>query len=337
MRTITKTFIHPSDGLEMKYSVDIYAPKGTLLVSTIRGNLGHKQATGDDRKYSIELHNAITWEKMILDGVTTIPAYINRFPNADWLSRERMHVTSPRIRENFIKSRYLEQDDDSGIGNIVDFWLEDEFFKEYGYSFIESSSSTPEHGKGHPVIVFDKVITDKDYYETCLKAWIWVYAEHADRSISSCNELSFHKKGSKIHIVGNICPLSVYHEEFVAPYENHVERLRVERLRKREANKNKRSSGGTKNRYVQVASENILRDLSTLSAGSGDRHTELLRSGMLLAGFANADWHDFDTSGFQADIIDACKQNGYVADYGESSVQRTLLNWDTVPAMDEPN
>ena len=330
-------FTHPSDGKIIPYNIDVYAKNGRLLLSVIRGNLGNKRATGTNRHYALELHNAVTWAEMIESGATSVPAYIQRWPSRDWLPIQRWHVKTPRIRENFIEVCYLEQDDDTGEPDTVEFWLNDDFFKNYGYAFIESTNSTKDAQKGHPFVVFDQDITDRDLYEEMLRAWIWHYQEHADKAINSCNEISYHKKGSKLHIVGNVCPLDIFEETFLEPYREYIEtekrKIAQRKRRRKKAVPHKKDYTN----YVKVVHDNLIQELENTSEGTGERHETLLKVGLKLAMLAQADWHNVDTSGWEDDIMSACMSNGYVSKYGEESVTRTLLLWDSVDSWEIPD
>jgi len=238
MKTERRTFTH-KDGSTTPYDVKIYATDGKLIMNTIRGDLGHKQATKGDEKrtYAIEQHNAKTWAKMIKDGATTCPPYAPRWPEKDgdtaWLHKQR-NVSTPRLQENFMFARFIEKEDDSQTPDPVGFWINDEFFSKYGYAFIESSNSTPDAQKGHPFIVFDRDITDRELYEEMLRAWVHYYGSRADGAITSSNELSFHKGGGGTnHIVGNICPLAVFDDVILKPYRAHVEQVAIEQQEQR--------------------------------------------------------------------------------------------------------
>ncbi len=339
MDITTHKYIHPSDGLEMTYKVHNYAKNGRMLISTIRGDdLGYKQATGEARTYQIERHNAVSWAAMIHQGVTTVPPYVSRFPSS-WLPVSRQHLKTPRIRENFLKCCYLESDDDTGDNKTVDFWHNDPFFSKYGYSFIESSSSTSSAQKGHPFLVFDIDREDRLLYEDAMKAWIFYYGDRADRTITSSNRLSYHKVGSKNHILGHICPFEVYRKTFLVPYYDHIDNVRIQRGRQRAKKRRDipvyNGVNSTRlNKYARVVFNNLIEELANASAGN--RHYKLINNGYKLGMLANAEWHNIDPYDIISAITDACVMNGYTGQYGKEDVLSTLRIWESLDGWELP-
>ncbi len=335
MTTLTATkdvFIHPIDGKKIPYSVKEYAPEG-FLICTERGDLGFKQATGKGRQYAIERHNFETWQQLVREGATTVPPYCPRWPG-EWLPDSRK-VKIPRIRENFMQAQFLEQDDDRQTPDVVDFWLNDPFFSQYGAAFIESSSSTPDKQKGHPFVIFDQPVTDRELYEEMLRAWVWKYngiePGCADKAITSSNELSYHKPGSVIHALGNVCPLDVYFETFVKPYRAHVAKVEEDREKKRKKelakarkliDANLTSTDATDvTRYTVAQWDGLVRWFAGLPNG---RHGALLSLGVHWGSLQASPWAAaaIQTIGHPLTaVIAAARSNGYYDQYAHSDTE----------------
>lgn len=235
-------------------------------------------------------------------------------------------VKTPKHIENFVSMQVMTFDDDSGEGNVVLFWLKDEFFKKYGWAFVESVNSTPDKQKGHPTFIFDKPITDPALYKECLQAFCTAYPRldwlvNIDRTI-------YNAEGATVHMIGNVCPFDVFEKTILEPYRKaEAEKqaaIDAEKARKQAEWEKLKAQGKTISSSLEEAWLsgwlNWLFDkvANTQSGGNPSRNGAIYWAGRSIAGAKNTTWAQPYGKLFidiERRIVEAAAANGYLQDY----------------------
>ncbi len=244
-------------------------------------------------------------------------------------------VTTPKHLENFISRQELTADDDSAAPGVIEFWLNDEWFSEYGYAFVESVNSRPEAEKGHPTIIFDTPITDPAIYKEAMKAIKYRY-----RRLDPLNNIDrtiYNAEGATVHSLGNICPFDVFERDILLPYRQHVADViarnkadlatrQTEYLEARAAGLAVTDSDAIE-KYLIRTVDGVINWLATRPEA---RHKALFSAGVMIGRLLAADWtspynHLLNVDGA---IIQATLTNGYYGSYAntDNEILRTFAD-----------
>ena len=245
-------------------------------------------------------------------------------------------VKTSKHRENFISRQELTADDDSKEPGVIDFWLHDSFFVRYGWAFVESVNSQPGMAeKGHPTLIFDRLILDPDLYKLCAKAFIWKYPR-VDKSVHNIDRTIYNAQKARVHLLDNICPFDVFEQEILEPYRAHL--AEVEARRKAEAQrrqaelKKARQEGRIRKdapaieKYLQASLDGIF---DFVVRQTDNRHSAIFWAGGRIGALEAAPWtmgHHHLLDEVDTRIVDACRANSYI-DHphgGEQEILRTF-------------
>ena len=278
-----------------------------------------------------ETHSLATFEKdVISQGWPYTMVHLKRAPEET--GADLRGCTTPKNLDNFVSVQVATWDDDSKQKGVINGWLRDSFFSQYGWAFVESASSTSEQQKGHPTIIFDSPITSKDLYKECLEAFCWRHSRldpltNADRTI-------YNAEGAKIHMLGNICPFTVFVEKILTPYreqkrvaETKAVEDKMRRLIEWENAPKSEKMGDNLAVYVTRSIEGMMDWLAKQSSG---RNRALNWVGYTVKGFELADWvpaecHSIISSAEEL-AVGACHANGYTDEYGGEKEARRVFN-----------
>jgi len=297
------------------------------VILAVRRNTGYKQATGDNLAYTTERHDIDSFVALVADGCTYSQSYVQRWPRQFPLDHPKRNAASPRQFENaYVDGRanciILTLDDDSKKPGVIDRWFSDPFFGQHGSLFIESSSSLSGAEKGHPVLWLKKTPAfdnNPQLLQDCIKAFQWHYKATTDAAPTSTVSLLFNKIGANIHPVGTWdtpCKFNVFNRVILRPY---IEAQDALRLRLETAAKNAVPFVGDAAEYLNATIASIAADLA---ATTESRHKPLYMAAARFGSLIVAGWTDDVSAEMPQAIIDACIDNGYVAEYGEASMTR---------------
>lgn len=265
---------------------------------------------------------------------------------------DKRDVRTPKHIENFTSMQVLTFDDDSGEGDVVKFWLNNAFFKQYGWAFVESASSKSEHQKGHPTFIFDKPVTDPDLYKRCLMAFCTAYPR-LDWLVDITRTI-YNGEGATVHRLDNICPLDVFVREIVEPYVAEEARKQVA-IDKRQAEQ--RAEWERQKAAGKTVSSNLAeawlagwldwvfdKVANTRSGGNPSRNGAIYWAGRSIAGAQGASWTQPYGALFgdvNQRIVAAASTNGYLEDYANGQPREILRIFDRGVAkggeeLDEP-
>lgn len=234
-------------------------------------------------------------------------------------------VVTPKHAENFVSSQLLTGDDDRAQPGVIQEWLDDPFFGRYGWAFVPSVNSKPNAEKGHPILIFDKPITDIALWRECLKAFRWRYPQ-LDKGMENpvlvyCNPR--HAKVRLVNGVDGICPFEVFKCEILQPYRKCKASLQAERrLEVGESSAENPISNMRANQYVQKAIRAVLQEVA--SAEKGQRHIILRDKSKRIGHLLAASWHDVSMPHIQDELFYWACVNGYVADHNEAAARQTI-------------
>jgi hypothetical protein len=234
-------------------------------------------------------------------------------------------VSTPKHYENWLGRQELTGDDDSGAPGVIDFWLRDDWFKQYGFAFVESVNSKPGQAeKGHPTIIFDRPVIDLALYKECMKALAFKY--YRLDPLSNADRTWFNAEGARVHKLGNICPWVVFERDILQPYRDHqAEQLgkrRAERKRQQAAYKEAQRTGRTDDGddaiddYIKATLEDTFNWLATRPRG---RHAALYAAGVRVGRLRAAEWAPWvPFANIENEAIRATHANGYFNAYAHS-------------------
>jgi hypothetical protein len=265
---------------------------------------------------------------------------------------DKRDVKTPKHIENFTSMQVLTFDDDSGEGDVVKFWLNNAFFKQYGWAFVESASSKPDHQKGHPTFIFDKPVIDPDLYKRCLMAFCTAYPR-LDWLVDITRTI-YNGEGATVHRLDNICPLDVFVREIVEPYVAEEARKQAA-IDKRQAEQRaewerQKAAGKTVSSSLEEAWLAGWLDwvfdkvANTRSGGNPSRNGAIYWAGREIAGAQKTTWTQPYGALFgdvNQRIVAAASTNGYLEDYANGQPHEILRIFDRGIAkggeeLDEP-
>lgn len=233
-------------------------------------------------------------------------------------------VTTPKHTENFLSLQVLTFDDDSKAPNVVNGWLGDKFFSQYGFAFVESvNSESGTAEKGHPTIILDAPITDPELAKECLEAFL--YRHKRLDPLKNIDRTIYNAEGARVHLLGNICPFVVYEQYILKPYRKYLatkerEALEIEIRRQVEFENAPQSeiddSDDAIRIYIQKSLDGIFDYVSRTASG---RNGLINWAGYRVAGLQKAHWtsdHQDLFTDVEQRIADAAAVNGYSSEYG---------------------
>lgn len=241
-------------------------------------------------------------------------------------------VTTPKHTENFLSMQILTFDDDTKTQGVVNGWLNDSFFSQYGFAFIESVNSVAgEAEKGHPTIILDAPITSPDLFKECLEAFLFRHKrldplKNIDRTI-------YNAESARVHLLGNICPFVVYEERILRPYRQHLaqkerEALELEIRRQVEfEHKPQEEIDESENAiraYIQKSLDGIFDYVARTQSG---RNGLINWAGYRAAGLQKAHWtneHQDLFNNLEQRIASAASANGYSKEYGHGKDDESI-------------
>ncbi len=127
--------------------------------------------------------------------------------------------STPRVTENFISMQMIFLDDDRAQPGVIDEWMNDEFFLNYGAFLYESASSQPEAEKARAAFLIDKPIKDGDLFKEIQKALMYRYP-FVDQSTHDITRVWYGSENAPIYLsrLGNILPFEILENEILTPY-----------------------------------------------------------------------------------------------------------------------
>ena len=252
---------------------------------------------------------------------------------------DKRDVKTPKHIENFTSMQILTFDDDSGEGDVVKFWLNNAFFKQYGWAFVESASSKPDHQKGHPTFIFDKPVTDPGLYKRCLMAFCTAYPR-LDWLVDITRTI-YNGEGATVHRLDNICPLDVFVREIVEPYVAEEVRKQVaidkRQVEQRAEWERQKAAGKTVSSNLAEAWLAGWLDwvfdkvANTRSGGNPSRNGAIYWAGRSIAGARGTSWTQPYGALFgdvNQRIVAAASTNGYLEDYANGQPREILRIFD---------
>jgi hypothetical protein len=245
-------------------------------------------------------------------------------------------VKTARITENFLSQQVIFLDDDRQQPGVVDSWLHDPFFCQYGAFFYESASSRPGAEKGRAGFILDRPITDRGQLKRVQKALMWRYP-HVDQSTHDVTRIWYGAEGSQIHKIGQVLPWSVLEREVLQPYglmltEREVQAEQQRQQHRAELEKAQQegrvdNDPGSLAHYLAKTLDGIFNFVAGQQHG---RHRAIFWAGVKVGEFTAASWaapHRAELADVDHRIIAAARANGYHQDHAhgqDSEVLRTF-------------
>lgn len=248
---------------------------------------------------------------------------------------DKRGVKTPKHTENFVSMQVVTFDDDSGEGNVIEFWLNDEFFSRYGWAVVESASSKPDEQKCHPTFIFDVPVTNVVSYKECLQAFCTAYPRldwliNADRTI-------YNGEGATVHVIGNVCPFSDFERVILTPYRQAEAEKRAiieaKQKQKRDEWEKQKAEGKTVSANLKEAWLDGWLDwvfdkvTNTRSGGNPSRNGAIYWAGRTIAGAQRTTWtqpYSALFSNAEGRIVAAATTNGYLEDYANGQEREIL-------------
>lgn len=308
-----------------------------LAVSrTYRNKEGYQAGKGYklNTSFQTEAHTPESFiEQVVNPGWPYTMVHLKRSPQETGAAARG--VTTPKHTENFISRQELTGDDDSEAPGVVEFWLNDPFFSQHGFAFVESVNSIPgEAEKGHPTIIFDRPIIDPVIYKAAAKALAWKYPR-LDSGIHNLDRIIFNAQGARVHLLGNICQWETFNREVLQPYLFHLEEEKArEEARRQQLQAGRQELPASDDRLEEYARKSIQGILDRVAtARDGERHNIIRWAGVTLGGLKAAEWVKPGLLDYiQDDVLKAAQQAG---GYNDAEVLRTF-EWGFTTGQGKP-
>lgn len=315
-------------------------PPGERLLVDINPHYTNKIKPGDSQFWNFNMSfqtQRLTVEEL---GENVRRGYAWTAPHAKVQhTKPNGRLTTYRVKRNVTGVQLLALDSDTeDARSAFTWWLADPFTATHAAFLHTSASHTEDAPRCRIVFALDELLEPGEA-ELALAAFVWRYP-HIDKSCVDASRLFYGAKGCAIAMLANRLPVDVLRAEIIGPYQRHLDAQTAQRQAEREARMARTAfacvPASQADKYVVAAFDKELETLRALTAGTGERHKELLRVATRLASLAAAAWHNVNTANWRAAIIDACVVNGYISAYGEDSVERALETWTSTPPADEP-
>ena len=242
-------------------------------------------------------------------------------------------VLTPKHIENFVSSQLLTGDDDSQTADVIDFWLHDPFFLQYGLAFVESVNSQSGAEKGHPTLLFDCSITNPVLYKECLQAFCFAYPQ-LDR-LTNIDRTIYNAVGARVHYLGHVCPFAIFEARILEPFRQAQREkkavIEAEPARHKAEYEQAKANGyeasdDHKESYLRGYLHWVFDHVANKRKGD-NRNMAIYWAGRCITGIEITEWarpylhvlHDVD-----ARIIKAAARNGYLADYAHNNEAEVL-------------
>ena len=286
--------------------------------------------------FQTEVHTIETFiEDVVKQGYPYTMHHAKRSPEGTGAAERG--VKTPKHTENFLSMQIITLDDDRAQPDVVDWWMNQDFFMRYGHCFVESTRSEPGAQKGHPTFILDRPVTDAAEWKLIMAA-MCDYFPATDPSMKNVDRTVFNGEGANVHVNGETLPNDDLMEIVVNPYRKRKER--EEKAAERKVRKQTEAYEAHLRAAKPIPAEQVeayvtgrlnhkIELLAAMTAGdvNGSRNLAIYEAGCDVAAFKNAEWADnfhYLIADIDDRIVDAAATNGYLEDHANGNPAEIL-------------
>ena len=239
-----------------------------------------------------------------------------------------------RANRHFKSAQIVALDSDTGDEfSSLDFYLAEDYFREYGALIYTTLSHTPQAPKCRPVFVLDTPITDFTQYRLLKVAMMRRYA-WTDAAVKDPARFLYGTdcKAGHVEILGNTLPRDVVKtlidSERASEAPDSLEIPRVALV----------LGESPAAKYVATAINRTVAHLSGAGLGTGDRYPRIIPAALSLQSLKMSTWlpQDIrDNINVAEVVLTGCGANGALDHYGEDHIRRAI-EWAVARAEPRP-